>query len=101
MLPTLLCDDSRQAVTNDPCCLFVEELVAAHPGAKVILAVRPREEWPHSKQNFIPNILPHPLLFGWRVHGSVSGTPPSYGLCPIARTPAIQANGPFGSPRRV
>ncbi|KAM5442258.1 hypothetical protein MferCBS31731_002632 [Microsporum ferrugineum] len=31
------------AVSDDPCCLFVEELVAAYPDAKVILTTRPSD----------------------------------------------------------
>lgn len=46
-----------QAVSDDPCCLFVEELIAAYPDAKVILTVRPRAEWLRSMQKFILEIL--------------------------------------------
>lgn len=34
-----------QAVTDAPCCLFVEELVAAYPDAKVVLTSRTGESW--------------------------------------------------------
>ncbi|UNI15423.1 hypothetical protein JDV02_001958 [Purpureocillium takamizusanense] len=45
------------AVTDDPCCLFVDELIATYPEAKVILTVRPREEWLRSMQQTILKIL--------------------------------------------
>lgn len=44
-------------MTDDPCCLFVEELITAYPNAKVILTVRPREEWLRSMQQTILKIL--------------------------------------------
>ncbi|KAM5505622.1 hypothetical protein McaMca56_000269 [Microsporum canis] len=45
------------AVSDDPCCLFVEELVAAYPDAKVILTTRPSDAWLKSMQKLILEIL--------------------------------------------
>lgn len=36
---------SRQAVLDTPCCLFVDELTAAYPDAKVILTTRDVDKW--------------------------------------------------------
>lgn len=44
-------------MSDDPCCLFVEELIAAYPNAKVILTLRPREAWLRSMQKSILEIL--------------------------------------------
>lgn len=44
-------------MSDDPCCLFVQELIAAYPNAKVILSTRPREAWLKSMQSFILEIL--------------------------------------------
>ncbi|KAK5988336.1 hypothetical protein PT974_12486 [Cladobotryum mycophilum] len=45
------------AVSDDPCCLFVEELIAAYPDAKVILTTRESEAWLKSMRSFIIEIL--------------------------------------------
>lgn len=34
-----------QAVTDQPCCVFAEELIEAYPEAKVILTTRPEDDW--------------------------------------------------------
>ncbi|EZF34679.1 hypothetical protein H101_01784 [Trichophyton interdigitale H6] len=45
------------AVTDDPCCLFAEELIAAYPDAKVILTTRPSDAWFKSMKKLILEIL--------------------------------------------
>lgn len=49
--------NTRKAVSDDPCCLFVDELLAAYPNAKVILTTRDRAAWLRSMQRFILEIL--------------------------------------------
>lgn len=48
------------AVSDEPCCFFVEELIAAYPDAKVVLTTRARESWLRSVRESILVIL------GWR-----------------------------------
>ncbi|KJZ74745.1 hypothetical protein HIM_05862 [Hirsutella minnesotensis 3608] len=45
------------ALSDDPCCLFVEDLVAAYPDARVVLTLRPRDAWLRSMRAFILGIL--------------------------------------------
>ncbi|KAK0724925.1 P-loop containing nucleoside triphosphate hydrolase protein [Lasiosphaeris hirsuta] len=45
------------AVTDAPCCLFVEELAAAYPDAKVVLSVRDRDSWFRSMQTSVLEII--------------------------------------------
>ena len=47
----------RKALSDDPCCLFIDELLSAYPNAKVILTTRNRAAWLHSMQRFILEIL--------------------------------------------
>lgn len=47
----------RKALSDDPCCLFIDELLSAYPNAKVILTTRDRTAWLHSMQSFILQIL--------------------------------------------
>lgn len=49
--------NTKKAVSDDPCCLFVDELLAAYPNAKVILTTRDRTAWLRSMQRFILKIL--------------------------------------------
>jgi hypothetical protein len=46
-----------QALSDEPCCFFVEELIAAYPGAKVVLTTRTRESWLKSMRASILAIL--------------------------------------------
>ncbi|KAF3479744.1 uncharacterized protein GIQ15_06720 [Arthroderma uncinatum] len=46
-----------QAVSDGPCCIFADELLAAYPDAKVILTIRTRESWLRSMQNSILEVL--------------------------------------------
>ena len=47
-----------QAVSDDPCCLFAEELIAAYPDAKLVLTRRAsRTVWYRSMKSFILEIL--------------------------------------------
>ncbi|KAL8709018.1 MAG: hypothetical protein Q9220_006227 [cf. Caloplaca sp. 1 TL-2023] len=50
-----------QAVSDEPCCFFVEELIAAYPDAKVVLSMRSRDSWLRSVQNTILVVL------SWRI----------------------------------
>jgi len=45
------------SVSDTPACLFVEELVAAYPEAKVILTVRSPESWLRSMQNTLIRVI--------------------------------------------
>ncbi|KNG91244.1 hypothetical protein ANOM_000316 [Aspergillus nomiae NRRL 13137] len=45
------------AASADPCCFFVQEMIAAYPDAKVILTTRPRDAWLRSMQTFLLEIL--------------------------------------------
>ncbi|KAL8842519.1 MAG: hypothetical protein Q9170_000473 [Blastenia crenularia] len=45
------------SVSDEPCCLFVEELTAAYPDAKVILTTRTPESWLRSVQEAILVVL--------------------------------------------
>ncbi|KAF3480430.1 uncharacterized protein GIQ15_05777 [Arthroderma uncinatum] len=45
------------AVSDEPCCHFVDELLAAYPDSKVILNVRTRESWLRSMQNSVLTVL--------------------------------------------
>lgn len=44
-------------MSDEPCCLFVEELIVAYPEAKVVLTIRDREEWLISMRKSILKIL--------------------------------------------
>lgn len=47
-----------QAVSDDPCCLFTDQLVAAYPEAKIILTTRTNASiWLSSMEGFILKIL--------------------------------------------
>ena len=49
---------SCQAVSDDPCCLFAEELIAAYPDAKLVLTRRASSEvWYRSMKSFTLEIL--------------------------------------------
>lgn len=48
------------AVMDVPCILFVEELIAAYPDAKIILTERPVEGWLRSMKNAVGEV------FSWR-----------------------------------
>ncbi|KAL8921023.1 MAG: hypothetical protein Q9208_005914 [Pyrenodesmia sp. 3 TL-2023] len=45
------------SVSDEPCCHFVEELIAAYPSAKVVLTTRTPESWLRSYQNSILEVL--------------------------------------------
>lgn len=47
----------RKALSDDPCCLFIDELLSAYPNAKVILTTRDRIAWLHSMQRLTLEIL--------------------------------------------
>lgn len=47
----------RKALSDDPCCLFIDDLLFAYPNAKVILTIRDRAAWLRSMQRFILEIL--------------------------------------------
>ncbi|OKP01412.1 hypothetical protein PENSUB_7402 [Penicillium subrubescens] len=49
--------NTKKALSDDPCCLFVEELLSAYPNAKIILTTRDRAAWLRSMQRFILEIL--------------------------------------------
>ncbi|KAF9893403.1 hypothetical protein FE257_011835 [Aspergillus nanangensis] len=51
-------------VMDMPCCLFVDELLAAYPDAKVILTTRSVESWHRSMLNTIFQVFSWP---SWRV----------------------------------
>lgn len=46
-----------QAVTDAPCCLFVEELIDAYPDAKVILTTRTAQSWLKSMGSTVLEVL--------------------------------------------
>jgi hypothetical protein len=46
-----------QAVSDIPCILFVDELLAAYPNAKVIITSRPVDRWLLSVENSFYAIL--------------------------------------------
>lgn len=50
-------DTPMQSVSDEPCCLFVPELAAAYPSAKVILTTRTRDSWLRSYRNSILEVL--------------------------------------------
>lgn len=52
-----LTNGSCQSISDEPCCYFVEELIAAYPDAKVVLNTRTRESWLRSMQNSILKVL--------------------------------------------
>ncbi|PYH42450.1 sulfotransferase family protein, partial [Aspergillus saccharolyticus JOP 1030-1] len=56
-----------EAVTDFPAAVFVEELVAAYPDAKVVLTLRDVDAWYHSMQQTIMAQTYSPLatLLGW------------------------------------
>ncbi|KAF3479420.1 uncharacterized protein GIQ15_06396 [Arthroderma uncinatum] len=56
---------NNDAVSDDPCCFFVEELIAAYPEAKVVLTTRPSDAWLKSMQKLILEIL------SWRSWGAL------------------------------
>jgi hypothetical protein len=41
----LLTNDMIQAITDIPCIMFVDELIAAYPNAKVVLTNRDPDKW--------------------------------------------------------
>ncbi|CZS79673.1 unnamed protein product [Fusarium graminearum] len=45
------------SVSDEPCCLFVEELIAAYPEAKIVLTIRDRDQWLTSMRKSILTIL--------------------------------------------
>ncbi|KAF5017667.1 hypothetical protein F66182_10382 [Fusarium sp. NRRL 66182] len=45
------------SVSDEPCCLFVEELIAAYPEAKIVLTIRDRDAWLTSMRRSILTIL--------------------------------------------
>lgn len=54
----------RQAVLDTPCCLFVDELTAAYPDAKVILTTRDADKWYKSMMATVFRAFEWP---SWRV----------------------------------
>lgn len=49
-----------KAVIDVPCCLFVDELMAAYPKAKIILNVRDAHKWLHSMQKSLFTVFNWP-----------------------------------------
>lgn len=49
-----------KAVIDVPCCLFVDELIAAYPEAKIILNVRDADKWLQSMQKSLF------IVFNWQ-----------------------------------
>jgi hypothetical protein len=46
-----------KSVSDEPCCLFVEELIAAYPEAKIVLTIRDRDQLLTSMRKSILRIL--------------------------------------------
>ena len=60
-----------KAVIDVPCCLFVDELIAAYPEAKIILNVRDANKWLQSMQKSLFTV------FNWRSWRILRYTDPS------------------------
>lgn len=55
---------TMKAILDVPCCLFVDELLAAYPAAKVILNTRDPDEWLESVQKSLFAMFAWP---SWRI----------------------------------
>ncbi|KAI0132404.1 hypothetical protein BJ170DRAFT_247506 [Xylariales sp. AK1849] len=60
------------AVTDAPCCLFVQELINAYPDAKVVLTTRTKESWLNSMRQTLL------LTISWRSWTALSYLDPEF-----------------------